>query len=66
MMDVLIEVLEECAPRVVHPRADAFVHFILKPSESGLDLLRSPALLIDSEDPLLEVQAGLDRAEHFV
>ena len=65
-MHVLVEVLEQCSTRVVHPRADALVHLSLQGAERGVDLLGRAALLVDGEDALLEVHAGLDGAQHFV
>jgi hypothetical protein len=32
----------------------------------GRDLLRSPALLVDRGDPLLEINTGLDSSQDFV
>ncbi len=61
LMHVLVEVLEQCSARVVHARADALVHLRLQRAEGGVDLLGRAALLVDGEDALLEVHAGLDR-----
>ena len=60
LMDVLVEVLEE-RRRVSSMRVRMLSSIsVLKPAESGVDLLGRAALLVDGEDPLLEVHAGLD------
>ena len=48
------------AARVVQARADLLVHLRLQRAERGVDLLGRAALLVDGEDALLEVHAGLD------
>ena len=42
------------------------VHLRLQRAERGVDLLGRAALLVDGEDALLEVHAGLDGAQHLV
>jgi hypothetical protein len=66
LVHVLVEVLEQRPARVVDTGADLLVHFRLQGAERGVDLLGRSALLVDGEDALLEVDAGLDRAEHLV
>ena len=48
------------------PSAISRLQLPLELVELELDLLRGAALLVDGGDALLEVHAGLDRAEHFV
>jgi hypothetical protein len=38
----------------------------LKPAECGLDLLGCSTLLVDSENALLEIDAGLDAAQNVI
>src|SRR5882757_7356776 len=52
LMNVLVEPFEQLAPRVMHPGADALIHFFLKFLEGGFDFFRCPAFLINRKDPL--------------
>ncbi|GEM_PF-5837211 len=65
-MHVLVEVLEQCAPGVFQPRTDLLLHFGLQGLEVGIDSSRRAAFLVDRQNALLRIHAGLDGAEHFV
>ena len=66
LVHILVEVLEERTARVVDPRLDLLVHFGLQPAEGGVDLFGRPALLVDVQDALFEIDTRLDTAEHVV
>ena len=54
LVDVLVEVLEQGAPRIVEARADLLVHLVLQRAEGRVDGFWSAALLVDGEDALLD------------
>ena len=64
--DLLVEVVEQLLAGVALPLGDLRFQLALELVELELDLLRRAALLVDGGDALLEVHAGLDRAQHLV
>ena len=50
----------------LRPAAISRFEFLLELVELELNLLRRAALLVDADDALLEIDAGLDGAEHLV
>ena len=65
-MDVLVEVLKELLTGGFHAGLDALVHLSLEVIERLADLVRRPALLVDRENSLLEIDARVHRSEDFV
>ncbi len=64
--NLLIEVIEELLARVALAECDLFPELVLQFIELKLDLLWSPALLVDISDAAFEVNPRLDRAKNFV
>ena len=62
----VVEVLQQLLARARHRFVDLEAQFELELVEGGLDLVGLAAALVDGGDALLEVDAGLDRAEHLV
>ena len=65
-VDILVEVLQQCLARLVHPLPDRLVHRLLQQAEPLGDLLGRAALLVDTEHARFEVDAALDLSEHVV
>ncbi len=64
--DFLVEVVEQLLAGVALARRRSPPPARAELVELELDLLRRAALLVDGRDALLEVHAGLDRAQHLV
>ncbi len=64
--DLLVEVVEQLLAGIALAKRDLVPELALELVELELDLLRRPALRVDRRDALLEVDAGLDRAQHLV
>ena len=62
----LVEVVEQLFARVLLAFGNLGFQLFLELVELKLNLLRRAALLIDGGDALFEIDARLDRAEHFV
>ena len=62
----VIEVLQQLLTRAGDRLVDLEVQFKLKLVEGNLDLVGSPAALVDRRDALLEIHARFDRTQDFV
>src|SRR5450756_1555882 len=65
-MYVLVEVLQQYAPRVSDACLDSAVQLCPQRHESRLDLSERAALLIDVQDTALEIYPRLNAAQHLV
>src|SRR5690606_21781260 len=65
-LDLIVEALEHERPRLRHALVDLALHLGAQGGEGGVDLLLAPARLVDVEDAALEVDAGVEGAEHLV
>ena len=66
LMHILVKGLKQLPARVIHSRSDLLVHLLLQLTECGVDLFGRAALLVDSEDALFEIHAGLDGSKYLV
>src|SRR4051794_19167731 len=66
VVDVLVKVLKQQLPRVVHPRTNTFIHLFLERAERRVNICRCTTLQVDREDPGLEIHARLDCPEYLV
>src|SRR5487761_67278 len=64
--DLIIKIFKQLLPCLTHRLVDLEAQFELQLVECRLDLVRLAASLIDRPDPLLEIDARLNRAENLV
>src|SRR5262249_30284694 len=64
--NLLVEIVQELFTRVFLTLGDLGFELALKLVELELDLLGRAALLVDGGDAFLDIDAGVDRAEHLV
>ena len=62
----LVEIIQELLPRFFSFVVDLGFEVLLELIELEADLLRCTAFLVNGNDPLFEIDAGLDGAEHLV
>jgi hypothetical protein len=63
---LLVEIVQELFPRLFSLVVDFRFQVLLKLIELEADLLRRAALLVNRDDPLFKIHAGLDGAEHLI
>src|SRR5262249_11994038 len=66
LVDLFVEVLQKLLPGLLDALVDLDFHLSLKLIKIELNLLLSPALLVDIGDPFLEIDARTNTAQHFV
>ena len=66
LVDILVEMLEECTPCIIEPAANLLFHLLLRFAEGGIDRLGRSAFLVNCQNAFLEIDPGFDRPKHFV